>query len=185
MPETPDDLELIKRFKRSGALDLLVELYQPYMPLVYGLCLKYLKDREESKDAVMQIFEKLSESLKKHEVQHFKSWLYVSSKNYCLMLLRKKKSILKAHQNIAADDMENELLMHHDDDNSLELDVDKLKRCIETLVDEQKHCVQLFFLQEQCYKEIAENTGFDLKKVKSYIQNGKRNLKICMERKDG
>jgi RNA polymerase sigma-70 factor (ECF subfamily) len=59
-----------------------------------------------------------------------------------------------------------------------------LEKCIETLGDEQKQCVKLFYLQEKCYKEITESTGFDMNKVKSYIQNGKRNLKICMEKNE-
>ncbi len=185
MTETTDDLTLINRYKKSGDLKVLAALYQPYMHLVYAVSLKYLQDREESKDAVMQIFEKLSHDLKKHEVQHFKSWLYVCTKNHCLILLRERRKSLKIQQNLGQIPVENEMLLYHDDDLSMEQNLSKLEKCIEELIDEQKSCVKLFYLDEHCYKDIADTTGFELKKVKSYIQNGKRNLKNCMERKDG
>lgn len=185
MAEAPEDLDLISRYKKSGDLDVLTQLYKRYMHLVYGVCLKYLKDREESQDAVMQIFEKLTESLKQHEIQYFKSWLYTTTKNHCLILLRARKKDMKMRENIGAEPMENQGFLHLEEEQGMEQNLSKLEKCIEELAEEQKSCVKLFFLQERCYKDIAEATGFEFKKVKSYIQNGKRNLKICMEREDG
>ena len=177
--KTLDDSELIRLYKESGALDLLGELYNRYMSLVYGVCLKYLKDRDESRDAVMQIFEKLIQSLKNHEVEHFKSWLYVTARNYCLMQIRASKG--KIFEEISPSIMESDSLLHLDDEPAKEANLSKLEKCIEGLIHEQKQCVQLFYLQQKCYKEISQTTGFDDNKVKSYIQNGKRNLKLCME----
>jgi RNA polymerase sigma-70 factor (ECF subfamily) len=177
---TLSDLELIAQYKMSGEHGLVGVLYNRYMTLVYGVCLKYLKDREESRDAVMQIFEKLLVSLREHEIAHFKSWLYVTSRNHCLMALRAKKG--KNFQEISPDFMENDLLLHLQDEPEMESNLVKLEKCMEHLAAEQKNCVQLFYLQQKCYKEIVEITGFDDNKVKSYIQNGKRNLRICMER---
>ena len=181
--KTLDDLELIRLYKESGDLKLLGELYNRYMSLVYGVCLKYLKDRDESRDAVMQIFEKLIQSLKTHEVEHFKSWLYVTARNYCLMQLRASKG--KIFEEISPFIMESDSLLHLEDEPAKEANLSKLEKCMEELGDEQKQCVKLFYLQEKCYKDITESTGFDLGKVKSYIQNGKRNLKLCMERNAG
>ena len=149
------------------------------MTLVYGVCLKYLKDREESRDAVMQIFEKLVTSLREHEVEHFKSWLYVTSRNHCLMQLRAEKG--KNFEEISAHLMESDAFMHPGEEPEMESNLSKLEHCIEQLAAEQKHCITLFYMQQKCYKEIVQLTGFDDNKVKSYIQNGKRNLKICME----
>jgi len=173
------DAQLLALYKKSGELDVLGELYNRYMNLVYGACLKYLKDRDESKDAVMQIFEKLVTTLREHEVTHFKSWLYVSARNHCLMQLRAKKG--KYFEEISPVLMESDPSLHLEEEPEMESNLSKLERCIETLVHEQKHCVQLFYLQQKCYKEIVQLTGYDDNKVKSYIQNGKRNLKICME----
>lgn len=173
------DAELIARYKASGDLALIGILYNRYMTLVYGVCLKYLKDREESRDAVMQIFEKLIVSLKEHEIGNFKSWLYVTSRNHCLMALRAKKG--KNFEEISSDFMENRLLLHLEEEPEIETNLTKLERCIEHLVAEQKDCVKLFYIHQKCYKEIVQMTGFDDNKVKSYIQNGKRNLKLCME----
>jgi len=173
------DNELIQRYKESGELTILGELYSRYMALVYGVCLKYLKDREESRDAVMQIFEKLVTSLREHEVTYFKSWLYVISRNHCLMHLRAGKG--KNFEEISDHLMESDAVAHLEEESEMESNLSKLERCIEQLAAEQKHCVTLFYMQQKCYKEIVELTGFDDNKVKSYIQNGKRNLKICME----
>ncbi len=155
------------------------------MHLVFGVCLKYLKDREDSKDAVMQIYEKLSSDLAKHEVENFKSWLHVLTRNFCLMKLRSEKSRENKLIEMKKDAeifMESTYELHHDNGKALDSDIEALKKCVENLNKEQKICVSQFYLEEKCYQEIAENSGYELKKVKSYIQNGKRNLKICLEK---
>lgn len=176
---TLTDQELLLMYKRGNNLEVLGVLYGRYAAMVFGVCLKYIKDREESKDAVMQIFEKLVGQLHQHDVTHFKSWLYVTSRNHCLMHLRSAKG--RKFEDISTRLMENEAGVHPDDEVDLETNLSALEKCIETLVHEQKHCVQLFYLQQKCYKEISDMTGYEDKKVKSYIQNGKRNLKICMD----
>lgn len=180
----PDDW-LIDKFKDSGDLEFLGNLYERYMHLVYGVCLKYLKDRDASQDAVMQIFEKLILELPKREIENFKPWLHVITKNYCLMQLRTQKSQLAHREKIveSADIfMESSYEMHHNNETVLEQDITALKKCIDELKDEQKECIKLFYLEECCYQEIADQTNFEIKKVKSFIQNGKRNLKICMDK---
>jgi RNA polymerase sigma factor (sigma-70 family) len=176
------DEELVGFYKKSGDLAIVGELYNRYTALTYGVCLKYLKDREESRDAVMHIFEKLIETLKSHEISQFKGWLYVTARNHCLMALRAGKN--KKFEEISPFLMESGEDVHLQDGPEIESNLSKLEKCIDTLPEEQKQCVQLFYLEKRCYKEITEITGFDLNKVKSYIQNGKRNLKICMDRND-
>lgn len=150
------------------------------MHLVYGLCLKYFKNRDDSQDATMAIYEQIGEKLLTAEVQHFKSWLYMVSKNHCLMELRKKNP--EVHADIFMESVE---AVHLNEDKvELEKDIEALEACIEELKEEQKKCVTLFFLEKKSYQEVNEQTGIDLKKVKSYIQNGKRNLKMCLESKN-
>jgi RNA polymerase sigma factor (sigma-70 family) len=173
------DQELLTQFKLSGELNWAGILYNRYTSMVYGVCLKYLKDREEAKDAVMQLFEKLTTTLKTHEIEHFKSWLYVTARNHCLMDLRSKKG--KYTEEISPLLMETSTDVHLEERDEMESNLGKLENCIEKLAHEQKACVKMFFLQQKCYKDITILTGFDLNKVKSFIQNGKRNLKICME----
>ena len=178
------DEELLQHYQSTQNLKWLSVLYLRYSSLVYGVCLKYLKDRDEAKDAVMQIHEKLITSLLKQKVGNFKSWLYVNARNHCLMQLRSQRGKIK--EEISPFLMENAVDTHlapdgYKDEPELENDVKKLEKCIETLAGPQQDCVKLFYLQEKCYKEVADETGFDLNQVKSYIQNGKRNLKICME----
>jgi len=177
------DEDLLNAFGKNENLDDLAELYNRYIHLVYGVCLKYLKNKDDAQDAVMQIFEKLIGDVNRFEIKSFKSWLYVFSKNFCLMKIRSAKAGLSIKQiGELQESMENELSVHPtDDENNLEDNLQVLEKCIETLIAEQKQCVSLFFLKELSYKQIVENTGFELKKVKSYLQNGKRNLKICME----
>lgn len=175
-----DDSALITAYKKSGDLEVLGTLYNKYMHLVFGVCFNYFKDEEQSKDAVMQIFEELVTKLKMHEVQNFKSWLHVLARNHCLMSLRKSSK----NPTVAMEDnfVENGGFVHLDIDDAKETQLTVMEKCMETLPEEQRKSVDLFYLQEKCYKEVAEITGYDMLKVKSYIQNGKRNLKICIEK---
>ena len=179
------DEELLEKYRLSGNLDLLGELFSRYMHLVYGVSLKYFKDRDEAQDAVMNIFEKLVADLPKHEVQNFKSWLYVLTKNHCLMEIRSKKSSDRRLEGLKIEQefMESEYNMHPIDREE-EFLSDALKDCIEKLKSEQKQCIELFYYKKLCYQEVAEKLNMDEKKVKSYLQNGKRNLKICLEGKN-
>jgi len=177
------DEELISIYRESGAQEIVGELYERYMALTYGVCLKYLKDREESKDAVMQIFEKLMTLLKEHQVSQFKGWLYVTARNHCLMQLRGRKG--KQFEEIHPGLMENDDLLHPGDGPELETKLQVMEQCLQTLGDEQQRCVRLFYIEQKCYKDISLETGYELNKVKSAIQNGKRNLKICMEKNGG
>lgn len=152
------------------------------MELVYAVCLKYLRDPELSRDAVMQIFEELVKKLHKHEVDNFKSWLHTVAKNHCLMQLRTPKNLKTTE--FKGDLMQSEDEVHLNGVLSREENFQKLEKCLETLPAEQKLCVEMFYLQNKCYKEIAEQTGIDWNKVRSYIQNGRRNLKICMEKSE-
>lgn len=174
---------LLEQFRETQDLDLLGKLYQPYMHLVYGVCLKYLKDKDSAQDAVMAIFEELVMKLPKHEVENFKTWLYVLSKNHCLMELRKQKR--QKTDNFDFSDlelMENGQWKHHEEDYTFQEDnLERLTACIAQLKKEQKRCVELFYLDKKSYQEITDSTSYELKKVKSYIQNAKRNLKQCME----
>jgi len=178
-----DDATLIAQYKRTGSLEVLGALYNRYMHLVYGVCLNYFKDEEASKDAVMQIFEELVLKLKIHEVQNFKSWLHVLTRNHCLMVLRK----MAKNNTVSIEDVfvENGEFVHLDIEDTKEKQLTVMEKCMETLPQEQRISVDLFYLQEKCYKEVAEITGFEMLKVKSYIQNGKRNLKICIEKNSG
>ena len=174
------DNELVAAYRKNGDLQVLASLYQRYMELVYGVCLKYLGDTEKAKDAVMQVFEELVEKLKKHEVDNFKSWLYTLAKNHCLMQLRSQKN--KKTVAISPELMQSGEEWHLNGELQKEAEFKKLERCLQTLATEQQQTVQLFYLQQKCYNEIVAITGLDWKKVRSLIQNGRRNLKICMER---
>ncbi len=181
-PESTDE-ELLRLFNRNGNLDTLGALYSRYMHLVYGVSLKYLGNREDAKDVVMQIFEKLITDLPGQEVRNFKSWLYVLTKNHCLMQIRSRKSAdgrLEGYK-IEQEFMESEQEMHPIDREEQVVEI-ALKLCIEQLKAEQKQCIELFYYQKLCYQEIAKKLNITEKKVKSFLQNGKRNLKICLER---
>jgi RNA polymerase sigma factor (sigma-70 family) len=175
-----DEPSMLLEYRKTGNLEVLGKLYEKYMPLVFGLCLKYFKDEEQSKDAVMQIFEELIKKLKVHEVSNFKSWLYTLSRNHCLMAIRasSKQEFVPMEENF----MENDAFVHLDIDETRENKLHVMEKCIEKLPAEQKDTISLFYLEQKCYKDVSDITGYDLNKVKSYIQNGKRNLKICIEK---
>lgn len=179
------DEELLRRFREGGDIGVLGQLYERYMNLVYGVCLKYLEEREQAKDEVMNIFEKLVTAVPGQEILNFKTWLYVVTKNHCLMLLRSRKSESVHIESMLSDPtffMEKEAVMHPMEDEE-RIDMKRLEECMAKLKDEQKRCIELFYYEGCGYREIAERLGIEEGKVKSFIQNGKRNLRICLEAK--
>lgn len=180
--DLPDD-ELVARYKATGDMNVLSDLYQRYMELLYGVCLKYFKDEEDAKDAVLNIYEELISKLRKYEVINFKAWVYQLAKNHCLMKLRSGKKFAKAQIDVSL--MQNEDEVHLNGVMEKEEHFKHLNYCLEQLVPEQKQVVDLFYLQGKCYNEITSLTGIEWKNVRSYIQNGRRNLKICMDKQTG
>jgi RNA polymerase sigma factor (sigma-70 family) len=161
---------------------VLGELYQRYMELVYGVCLKYYKEPEQAKDSVMQIFEELVSKLKKHEVENFRAWLHQVAKNHCLMQLRTPKNMKTVE--FKTDFVQSEENMHLNGVLEKEENFKKMEDCLETLTGEQRDTIKLFYLEGKCYNEIVEQTGMEWNQVRSLIQNGRRNLKICMEKSE-
>ncbi|MEO8962791.1 MAG: sigma-70 family RNA polymerase sigma factor [Ginsengibacter sp.] len=173
------DQELVQDYKEGGSMDVLGELYNRYMDLVYGVCLKYLKESEDAKDSVINIFEELVSKLKRYEVINFKGWLYQLAKNHCLMKLRSNKG---KPVNVEMDVMYLAENNHPDNAEEKEQKFVIMEDCMRQLPQEQKEAIELFYLKEKCYKEIAEETKMEINKVRSFIQNGRRNLKKCMEK---
>ncbi len=176
------EAKLLADYRNNHDADLIAGLFDSYIHLVFGVCMKYLENEEESKDAVMQIFEDIIKDLKTHKVDNFKSWLYIVSKNYCLKVIRRRKMQYKFETYERKVNGNRFVEIEDDLDHKLD-NVDALKSsflngALESLKSEQRKCIELFYLQEKSYKETMELTGFSLKQVKSYIQNGKRNLKL-------
>ena len=181
-----NDKQLLDAFKENADTAYIGELYQRYAHLVFGVCMKYLKNEDESKDAAMQVFEKLFTEILKHEVDNFKGWLYTIAKNHCLMMLRSSKLSIIHQADLKKDlseIMESDSFLHPDNTMEREAQIGYLEEGIATLNPEQRACVEMFYLNDKSYQEVAELTGYDLNQVKSYIQNGKRNLKIYLQSK--
>ncbi len=175
--------ELIQRFQDSGDPGWLGQLYAPYIDLVYGLCLKYLKQEQDAEDAVMAIFEQLVKKLPDQEVRDFRPWLYVLAKNHCLMELRRNGR--KVTQEKEAEFMYFQDLQHPKREAlEKELQLQSMEDCMQKLPKNQQTCIQLFYLEQWTYKEIASKKEIPLGQVRSYIQNGRRNLRLCMEKKN-
>lgn len=174
------DAELLALFQKKGQMEALGQLFDRYLEMIYGVCLKYLSSPEDAEDAVMAIFEQLPEKVKKHNIQDFRPWVYVLSKNHCLMQLRKKKIIVPTEPQF----MQSEVVLHpfsESEKEQQEKELTNMEKCLEELAAKQKTCVELFYLHGQTYKEIADQQQLPLGTVRSNIQNGRRNLKNCME----
>lgn len=175
-------LELLKKYKESGNMHTLGQLYAPYMEMVLAIGFKYYKDRYRAEDLVIIVFEKIKDKAKSHNISNFSSWLYSLAKNECLMALRKtKKEFSTDNFSYQENFMESEQVFHLFHENEQEKQLTKLETCIEQLKTEQKFCIEAFYLKKKTYQEIAQEQHLELKKVKSAIQNGKRNLKNCIE----
>jgi RNA polymerase sigma factor (sigma-70 family) len=150
--------------------------------LLFGVCMKYLKNEEEARDAVQQVFLKVITELHKYKVDYFKSWIYMVARNHCLMKLRDsqgKTATAINEEMIATPYEEQGQKTHAEKDRILEI----METCLQELSKEQKWCVTLFYLDKKSYQEITGITGFTLMQVKSHIQNGKRNLKLLVDKK--
>lgn len=175
------DEQLLKNYYDDRDNGWLGVLFERYTLLLYGVAMKYLKNEEEAKDAVQQVFLKAITELNKYPVQYFKSWLYMVTKNYCLMKLRQKPGLHKnvSEQQIPDDTDPAAKHKHIEKDRQLEL----MSSSLNELNHEQKQCVTLFYLEKKSYQQIADEMGFTVMQVKSYIQNGKRNLRMILEKK--
>lgn len=182
--EKTDD-ELVRLYQQGGDLEVLGVLYERYVELVYGVCLKFFKEKTKAEDAVMAVFEILVEKVKTQEIRSFRPWLHVVAKNHCLMQLRKKDRTVSFDEMLPSTQAEvvhSAGVLHPVDDFEEDGEQLVLKKCVEALPPQQKHCVEQFYFEDKSYKEIADLTGDDLGLVRSNIQNGRRNLRICMEK---
>lgn len=174
------DAELLERYYADRNQEWIGILMERYTLLLLGVCMKYLKDENEAKDCVQQIFLKVLTEVGKYRIDYFKSWLYMVAKNHCMMRLRDKGTKtakeLNDHHAIAQDADRHELIAN-------EKTYDLLEESLQELSEEQRQCVILFFLKKNSYQQISEKTGYSPMQVKSYIQNGKRNLKILLDKK--
>lgn len=177
------DEDIIALYKEKQWTLCIDELYRRYSHLVFGVCLKYVKQIENAEDLTLSLFASLSDKLLQHQVQHFKSWLYVSARNSSLMFIRSnKKSASPIEDDFFADESD-ELLNEKLEKDAL---LDQLTMVLEELKQEQRLCIQLFYIQKKSYDEITRITNYTLKEVKSHLQNGRRNLKLLIEnRKEG
>ncbi len=178
--ENISDNELLDRYYESNDQKWIGILLERYTMLLLGVCMKYLKNEEEAKDAVQQIFLKVLTEVSKYKIDFFKSWLYMVAKNHCLMKIRGKhgkfmKELKEVR--IAHHETDKEELLANENAYTL------LEQAMDELSAEQKQCVTLFYLEKYSYQQITSVTGFTLMQVKSYIQNGKRNLRMMLENK--
>ncbi|GAB3425110.1 RNA polymerase sigma factor [Niabella aquatica] len=175
-----NDAELLQRFWQTQNNEWLGILLQRYTLLLFGVCMKYLKDENDARDCVQQIFLKVIQEVSKYKIDYFKSWLYMVAKNQCLTLLRNKKGKIPVALTETSGQVAYE---QQNQEEQPEITGDILEDALNGLNEEQYKCVTLFYLQKNSYQQISEVTGYSLLKVKSYIQNGKRNLRLMIEKK--
>ena len=173
-----EDHDLIKQYKETKDLKILADLYKPYMTLIYGSCLKYLKNQTEAEDAVMDIYEKLSKKILTSDIQSFNAWIYMVTRNHCFEVLRQKGRRNDKEKDAAI--MYSSTVFHPDTDRN-EAAIEVLRQCLEQLEDFQKSCVEMFYYKKLSYIEISEQLDVSYNQVRSRIQNGRRNLKVCMD----
>lgn len=173
---------MLRRYKADKNSDWIGILFDRYAVLLLGMCMKYLKNEEDARDSVQHIFLKVLSEISKHDIQYFRAWIYQVAKNHCLMQLRRKNTRYKEElsdknmpgtaeqEDIAGAMREKDLLL------------DNMGQALETLSPEQRTCVEMFYLRKLSYQQIAEQTGYSMLQVKSYIQNGKRNLKLILDK---
>lgn len=179
------DTELLNMYRTRGDRKALGDLLQRYTLLLLGVCLKYLKDEEEAKDAVQQVFSKVIGEVDKYEITHFKSWLYTITRNHCFMQLRHKirpveEDVLERNGHWLQQETYETILQHQQEKDTL---LTMIEEALQLLQPNQRECISLFYLEKKSYRQISDRTGFTEQQVKSYIQNGKRNMRLMIEKK--
>ena len=179
------DEEIISHYIKSGDMKLFADLFKKHVTSVYGTCIFYLQDKDEAQDAVMHIFEKLLSDLKQNDIKNFKAWLSFVVRNHCISVIRKKNTVLKNTKSYyefeySETTYETELKLDKVND---ELLMQYIEQCLPELKENQKKCVELFYLQNLSYQQISNSLKLTVNEVKSNIQNGKRNLKLMIEEK--
>ena len=173
------DEDLLVQYQETGHAEYFGTLYNRYIPLLYGMCLKYLNDENKAHETIMQLFEELLPKISDYKITTFKTWLYNVARNYCLQISKKESKALLVDANNETTESDEVLnLLCEEDSDSTRLQ--SLRACLGRLPDGQRICTTHFFMQEMSYADIAEKTGYSLNTVKSNIQNGKRNLKSCI-----
>lgn len=170
----------MQHYMKSAKTEYFGELYNRYIPLLYGVCLKYLKDEARAQDAVMELFEDLLPKITHYEIKTFRTWIYRVVKNHCLQILRKDSKEISLDYTVHIVESDEFLhLLCEEESNADQLEA--LHHCLKKLSEPQRISIRHFFIEEMSYADIVAQTGFTLNNVKSYIQNGKRNLKICIK----
>ena len=181
--EYVSDEELLKRYKETSNKEVFADLFKKHATVVYGTCLFYLQDKDEAQDATMQLFEKLMIDINNREIDNFKGWLSFVVRNHCISLIRKQKSQtknVKLYYEFEYQDVNFEIedAINRVGDEQM---LGQMKNCLPKLKEAQRICIELFYLKNKSYQDIANETGYTLNEIKSYIQNGKRNLKLLIE----
>ncbi len=181
--EYNSDEELLQHYKKSGSKEAFADLFKKHVSVVYGTCLFYLQDKAEAQDATMQLFEKLMLDINNREIDNFKGWLSFVVRNHCISLIRKNKSNaknIKSYYEFEYEepDYDKEEKINGVTDDAL---LENMKDCLPKLKENQRICIELFYLKNKSYQDIANETAFTLNEIKSFIQNGKRNLKLLLE----
>lgn len=172
---------MLEKHKSSGNAEYFGELFNRYIPLLYGMCLKYFREKDKAHDAVMQLFENLLPKISGYQIATFRTWLYSVAKNHCLQILRKENKEIRV--DFDTELMESDEILHLlCEEDVAEEKMEALQGCLNRLPDGQRISITHFFMNEMSYAEIVDRTGYSLKTVKSNIQNGKRNLKICINK---
>jgi len=180
------DDELVNQYKRDGNKNVFAELFKKHVNVVYGTCLFYLQDKDEAQDATMQLFEKLMIEVKNRDILNFKGWLSFVVRNFCISIIRKNKSYqknIKSYYEFEYElpNIETEEKIYSVEDDQM---IAMMTECLFQLKDKQRICIDLFYLKNKSYQAIATETSFSINEIKSYIQNGKRNLKLLIEEKN-
>lgn len=175
--EEMSDEQLVSSYLQTENKELVAQLFERYTHLVYGICLNYLQDTDQCKDAVMEIFESLFHKLAAHQVQNFRNWLYTVTRNHCLMIIRKAGNFNRVKNAVAFESPETESSEFFSEDDDFRYSKKTIMTAVDRLNPDQAACIRLMYIDDKSYRDISEITGFTMNEVKSHIQNGKRNLK--------
>ncbi|MFQ5674351.1 MAG: RNA polymerase sigma factor [bacterium] len=174
------DNATIRSYLETRDVRYLGRLYEAYKKTIFWHCLKMVGNEEDAKDLASETFIRTFDRIEDFKLgAPFCPWLMRIATNLCIDHLRKKNryKFYKFDETHSAVAIQNESEPKQPMISGERI-IEKLKK----LKPLQKRCFCLFYIHNLTYKQIAELTGYPLGKVRSYIQNGKRNFKLLMEK---
>lgn len=171
------DANIINRCKQQDR-EAQQALYDRYSPLFFGICVRYMKNRTEAEDVLIEGFYKIFSKINQFKNQgSFEGWMKRIMINEALMAIRKKNN-LNLHVEI-----EKAGLVKTEAVAEMNLNYAELLELIETLPTGYRTIFNLYIIEGYKHREIAQKLEISINTSKSQLILAKKKLQELYKKK--